>query len=297
MWLKRGPRWYLTSMAAMFVDLLIVDYRLPHEGKSGRLASNGCSAPVHRLCAPLVGDIVQIGYLAAAIQSLRAHGLQLEKWFSRFDDRDFRWLRRLVTIWAGVFALHAAWTAAAGFVGDPAAARGVMAVLNLAHLGFVNALMLIGVMSITPGAPEPSQTPTEIQKYAASSLTAEGRQALFDRARRTMLESELHLTADLSLREFADRIGAPPRDLSQAINDIGGQTFFEFVNRARIEHAKKLLIAEPGLKIIDIAFHAGFNSKTAFNTSFKRFVGETPGEFRQKNALSAIIAQPVEKSI
>jgi AraC-like DNA-binding protein len=294
--LERRHLWHLTPMAALLFYLFIVYYRLPLDGKIALVGSGGFSAPVHRFFVPLVADFVQIGYLAAAIRCIHAHGLRLEHWFSRVEDRDCRWLRRLVTIWAGVFALHAAWTAAVGIVGDLPAARGVMAVLNVAHLGFVNALMLMGVMSISPAAPRTSEAQTEIRKYSASSMSPEGRQELFERARRAMLADELHLTPDLSLREFADRIGVPPRDLSEAVNDIGDQTFFEFVNRARIDHAKKLLEAGPGLKIIDIAFQAGFNSKTAFNTSFKRYVGLTPGDYRRMHASSPVIARPVEKS-
>jgi AraC-like DNA-binding protein len=72
--------------------------------------------------------------------------------------------------------------------------------------------------------------------------------------------------------------------LSQLINEGLNQNFFDFVNSYRIEEIKKQL-HDPKLshiKIEEIAFQNGFNSKSAFNTAFKKFTQTTPSQFRKE---------------
>jgi AraC-like DNA-binding protein len=55
-----------------------------------------------------------------------------------------------------------------------------------------------------------------------------------------------------------------------------------------VEEAKELL-QDPdksAYTVLALAEEAGFNSKTAFNTAFKRFTGETPTEYRKSRQQS-----------
>ena len=60
--------------------------------------------------------------------------------------------------------------------------------------------------------------------------------------------------------------------------------FFDFINEYRLDEVKQALTdpAKQHLKILAIAFDAGFNSKTSFNTIFKKHTGMTPSEYRQQ---------------
>jgi AraC-like DNA-binding protein len=69
--------------------------------------------------------------------------------------------------------------------------------------------------------------------------------------------------------------------LSEVINGIGTQSFYEFVNYYRIEAAKKALSVEPQIQILNIAFASGFNSKSTFNQLFKKSHRLHPGAFRK----------------
>lgn len=63
--------------------------------------------------------------------------------------------------------------------------------------------------------------------------------------------------------------------------------FFDFVNEYRIEKAKELL-THPERKeytVLEILYEVGFNSKSSFNTAFKKRTGLTPTEYRRKNSL------------
>lgn len=91
------------------------------------------------------------------------------------------------------------------------------------------------------------------------------------------------LQTDLTLDHLADDLAIPARDLSMLINRHFGINFYEFVNRYRIEEAQRLLRSEQGRErtITDIYMDVGFNSKSVFNTFFKKIVGVTPSQYRQ----------------
>ena len=71
---------------------------------------------------------------------------------------------------------------------------------------------------------------------------------------------------------------------SYIINTCFNENFYGFVNRYRIEECKRMLESNEynNLSILGIAFEAGFNSKTAFNTTFKKLTGLSPKEYKDR---------------
>jgi AraC-like DNA-binding protein len=69
--------------------------------------------------------------------------------------------------------------------------------------------------------------------------------------------------------------------ISQAINQHFGLNFREYINRLRIEESIKLIRNNNDSLIIkEIYYEVGFNSKSVFNSAFKRFTGATPTKYR-----------------
>lgn len=102
----------------------------------------------------------------------------------------------------------------------------------------------------------------------------------------TLMESEvLYLDGELNLLKLSEKLSISSHQLSYVINEGFGENFFNFVNKYRVEKAKELLIdpAYEHLNIIAIGYDAGFNSKTAFNTTFKKMTGLTPTEYKKKH--------------
>lgn len=90
-----------------------------------------------------------------------------------------------------------------------------------------------------------------------------------------------YLNPTLSLRNLANMVEIHPNRLSSLLNDHLGMKFNEFINRYRLEHFK-LLAKDPensNISILGLAYESGFNSKTVFNTFFKKEMGITPQEF------------------
>ena len=88
------------------------------------------------------------------------------------------------------------------------------------------------------------------------------------------------LQPDFSLPQLADRLKLSVHVVSQVINDSLQKSFFEMTAEYRIEIAKQLLKDQPNIKIEEIAGQVGYNSKSSFNTAFKKLTGKTPSEFR-----------------
>ncbi|CAM3573948.1 helix-turn-helix domain-containing protein [Elizabethkingia occulta] len=103
----------------------------------------------------------------------------------------------------------------------------------------------------------------------------------------TLIESQKpYLEGDLNLLKLSELIGISTHQLSYLLNNGFNENFFQFVNKYRVQHAKELLISDSynKLSVLGIAFDSGFNSKTAFNTFFKKTVGVTPSEFRKNQS-------------
>jgi len=99
-----------------------------------------------------------------------------------------------------------------------------------------------------------------------------------------MIEQEPFLDAALTLQELSSQLNIPSRKLTLIINKHLGQHFFDFVNHYRIEKAKEYLhdFANNKLTIQQVFYDVGFNSKSSFNTAFKKSTGLTPTEFKNK---------------
>jgi AraC-like DNA-binding protein len=105
--------------------------------------------------------------------------------------------------------------------------------------------------------------------------------------RNGMEVDQLYLKNNLNIEEFSKCIGLSYREVSSIINKHFQTNFYEFVNLYRVNKAKELLLNPDyaDRTILDIFLESGFNSKSAFNRFFKRYVGVTATEFR-KNPLA-----------
>lgn len=98
-----------------------------------------------------------------------------------------------------------------------------------------------------------------------------------------MIDEKPFLNPSLTIQDVSDRIGIPVRDLSVLINHKLEQHFYDFVNTYRIEKAMDLLkdVTKNKLTILEILYDVGFNSKSSFNTAFKKHTGNTPTAYRK----------------
>jgi len=97
-----------------------------------------------------------------------------------------------------------------------------------------------------------------------------------------MTTEKPYLNPSLSIRSFSEEIKMNSRDISVLINQNLKQHFFDFINEYRVKEAMKIL-KNPSKKeftVLEILYEVGFNSKSSFNTAFKKHTGLTPTQFR-----------------
>lgn len=131
----------------------------------------------------------------------------------------------------------------------------------------------------------PDPAPDTVVRSAAYARTPLGdaQRARIRRKLETAL-SGLCKRGDLTLRALSDALNENPHYLSQVISQDLHSSFYQLLNRYRIEEAKRLLREAPDQTVLAIALGVGFNSKSAFHAAFRRCTGVTPTEFRQSHA-------------
>jgi len=90
-----------------------------------------------------------------------------------------------------------------------------------------------------------------------------------------------HLVEPLSLEGVARQVNISPFHFCKVFKRTTGMTFTDFVNRARVEKAKRMLM-RPEARITEVAYDVGFQSLSHFNRSFRRIASESPTEFRAR---------------
>jgi AraC-like DNA-binding protein len=134
--------------------------------------------------------------------------------------------------------------------------------------------------------------PTTAAEAAAAPDAADSDDARFPAVEARLVQlmqgdEALYREPALTIGQVARRSGYPEYLVSAVINRRFGGTFWDYINRLRVEAVRaRLADREDARTILDIAYDCGFTSKSTFNAAFKRQVGETPSGYRKAAASS-----------
>jgi len=160
---------------------------------------------------------------------------------------------------------------------------------NLDYFYVIPTSLLIYIISYKLAGvswPSGSDPIAKSSKYEKSSLRHDQAKVYGLQLETFMTEAKPYLNNELRMQEFADMVKIPSHHVSQVINEHLNATFFDYINKYRVDEAKRLILAEPETSLLEIAFKAGFNNKTSFTNAFKKFQSQTPAAFRKKHRLS-----------
>lgn len=231
--------------------------------------------PADWLLRTAVGFTLQIIYLAASFLVLKRYQKTISPRESRIYRGDLLLARSLL------IAFGVVW-----FVGVGRFLFAYRLETNLiVPLALSLTTYLVGFLGLVRpqvfAAAEPPAKPSK--RYEKSTLTPERAEKYVNRLYRCMQAEKPYCDGDLTLQKLAQKLSISPQHLSQIINERLQQNFIDFINSYRVEEAKRRL-TDPGKRhysIIAIAEESGFNSKSAFNTAFKKYAHRTPSQFRQ----------------
>lgn len=234
-------------------------------------------------------------YLVLIILRMLRHRVLLKDYYSSTEKHELRWIYVIGGL-SLVFWSANALLLVLEFDGEQAPTQAI-----ILHFGSIIALALVGATTLwglrqrpplmpdidpaqSPASPEDGVSEHIVGKYEKSALNAEISSRIAGKLRNAMERDHLHRDPNLSLWALSRHIGASPNYVSQTLNEIIGESFFDFVNRYRIEEAMNRLEATDD-NVLTITYDVGFNARSSFYNAFKRVTGQTPTSFR-KNIVS-----------
>lgn len=158
----------------------------------------------------------------------------------------------------------------------------VLSFLSFQKQALFSPLMLVENENAEQAKNTPKNKEFNCNKYENSALCESLAYSVFEEIKIHIDKQQLFLDNGLTLTQLAKATGYSLHHVSQAINQVSGKHFFDFINGFRVEAVKHYLKTEPKKAIIDIGFQSGFNSKSAFYKAFRKHTGMTPSEYRTK---------------
>ena len=203
--------------------------------------------------------------------------------YSTFNQDNFKLLRFILNSFLALFSLSFL-HALLPFIGIKNGLLITLVLMILYMFYFINAILLKLLNQSSNDSGALTQTIfKEHVKYAGSSLSDSDLQAYKEQLENYMNKNEPFLNSTLGIYDLSSELEMPSKMLSQVINEGFACNFFDFVNKYRIQAAKILLTNETDDKqtIQEVMYDSGFNSKSSFNTAFKKFTNLTPTEFKK----------------
>ena len=156
----------------------------------------------------------------------------------------------------------------------------------LIGLSYMMVVILVSVPKVIHYKYSKLSDTDKLLKYEKSGLARNEAMEYMHEMNGWMESEKPYLDANLSLADFTEKLHLPGHIISEVLNGLMKQNFYDYINNYRIEEFKKLARRTENARVtnLNLAFEAGFNSKTTFNTSFKKFTGQTPSEFRSAEA-------------
>jgi AraC-like DNA-binding protein len=314
-----GSLLWVHLIPACFVLLVQVLFHiLPMDAKRSAVASQMESH--QQLDIILVVAAMQIlAYLVATLVSLRDYARHVRQNYSSFEKRSLTWLKNLVLVncalwlvWAITVFTHSPVVKGLDYVGFPLAAYilaafAVRAPEVLASPGSGGEMNETAERASNHSRSQDVDNPPDTEsiqpvlvereasteKYRTSRLPEPVVRRYEAKLTSLMSEKKPYLENDLTLSQLAERLAIPTHHLSQLLNERLGVSFFDYVNRLRVEEVKRLLRdpEKDSRSILDLAFEAGFSSKSSFNSIFKRSTGYSPSTYRKLSPFSSISQQ------
>lgn len=139
-----------------------------------------------------------------------------------------------------------------------------------------------GPLSVAPQAAPSTMVHVEsAEKRNDDAMDETVMQQLKEKLENYMQRCKPYTNPQLTINDLAGKLKIQPHVLSRLINECYQKNFFYFINEYRIDDFKRKL-EDPEYKkykLLAIAYEVGFNSKSAFNRSFKKLTNHSPSEY------------------
>jgi AraC-like DNA-binding protein len=162
------------------------------------------------------------------------------------------------------------------FIVSPPLAETLLIISRLILFLFVN-LLIFKVLKFPDILSVSTGISIKPKNYSLSENTFK---SYSEKLNRYMHEEKPYLDPDLNLLALSAKLDIPQRSLSEVIHVRFQQNFYDYINSFRIKEAQDLL-KDSNQTVLEVLYNVGFNSKSSFNTAFKKITGLTPSVYRK----------------
>lgn len=160
-----------------------------------------------------------------------------------------------------------------------------------AHIGLIVSLgnmvtlplIAVAAFAVARSLPEPedlTEAGPPVSPNTPDLPTTDDARVL-EEVHRILRERHLYRDPDLTLERLARRVGIPGRQISRAINRKLGRNVSQEINEWRVREAQ-VLLEQTDRAVTAIMFDCGFQTKSNFNTTFRRVTGGSPSDWRRR---------------
>ena len=217
-----------------------------------------------------------------AMYKSRKYRKAIQETYSNLDDVDISWIWKIIAVF--IVCQHVWWAVSDTFdvLADSFYYVSSLVCCSLVMLG-VNLMRALRL----PDYPGYDGRQADSEPETAETLNTRKRTSgLEGRLEKLMEDEELYTNPDLTLSNLVERLGTNRTYLSEYISTELGTTFYDYVNRLRIERKviPMLLKGNNNYSLEFIAEQAGFKSLTTFRRAFKKLTGLLPSEYMRLNS-------------
>lgn len=218
-------------------------------------------------------------YLISSIYLINKYREQLKESRSNIENIDLTWLKILVIGFALVTLVGVVLSLSKVVNLFYPVKVSLQIFLGLttyyADLILVCFLLFFSAVNISSIAKVKDQSKSSYEDYEAD-------EEYVDRIIKFMDSEKPYLKSNITLDALSESIDIPARELTAIFNGHFKMNFYEFINNYRIKEAKEILKTDKEQTISDVFLAVGFNSKSVFNTFFKKNTEMTPSEYRNQ---------------
>jgi len=290
-----GPIFYLYAQGVIFRDFKLSSGNLLHlipyllltisilslgnltPSTSEEIIKNDLPWQFYLISALMYGHVFV--YLGLTYKTLRKYRKIIKNKYSQIDQINLDWLSSSIN----TFGLLTFISLVQNFIGlaeNRSVFMVTLVLLLIFVFYFVNKVILKALRQpeIFAGIAH-----NETSKYLGSNLTP-GQIEVYKKQLLALLGTEKpFLNPQVSLTDLSEKLSVSTKHLSQVINQSFNKSFFDFINTYRIQEVQQILkeSVDDKMTVLEAMYEAGFNSKSSFNTAFKKETGQTPTEFRK----------------
>ena len=274
-------RWHLLPLVVYFLFLIFAFYSQTHMQKVALIDLYQFDLDWQFVTMDTLIKSSRFTYFIMSIYLINKYREQLKDYQSSIENIDLTWLKILVLGFALVslvgVLLSISKVVNLFYTVDISLQIFLGLTTYYADLILVCFLLFFSAANISSVKKVKDQSKTSYANYQADD-------EYVSRILKFMDDEKPYLKSNITLDALSELIDVPARELTAVLNGHFKMNFYEFINNYRIKEAKEILAADSNQQktISDIFLAVGFNSKSVFNTFFKKNVGLTPSEFRKQ---------------